>query len=106
MNRNYNRGVAFERKIIEQLKQKGYRAARSAGSHGCFDVIAWNDSEIIFIQCKTTIKDKSYDSIYKKEIEEIKSEIVPHNGKKELWIKCGRKVTIIDLTSENMSKKI
>lgn len=37
-NRNYNKGVRKERKIVNQAKALGYYASRNAGSHGIWDV--------------------------------------------------------------------
>ena len=39
-NKNYQRGVRFERELVNVLKAAGCRVTRSAGSHGCWDVCA------------------------------------------------------------------
>ena len=39
-NRNYNRGVRYERQLVNALKACGAEAARTAGSHGRYDVVA------------------------------------------------------------------
>lgn len=39
-NRNYQRGVRFERQLVNELKALGCVASRTAGSHGKFDVVA------------------------------------------------------------------
>lgn len=51
-NKNYRAGVRLERLWMAQMKQQGYYVARSAGSHGVIDCIAWNDTEIIMAQIK------------------------------------------------------
>ena len=51
-NKNYNRGVEKERLAIEQLETVGYKAMRTAGSHGIFDVVALGMTGIRFIQVK------------------------------------------------------
>jgi len=52
MNANYRRGRAAEYRIMRTLEGAGYVASRSAGSHGLFDVIAWNALGVRFIQSK------------------------------------------------------
>ena len=39
-NANYQRGVRFERALVTALKACGAEAARTAGSHGRYDVVA------------------------------------------------------------------
>lgn len=51
-NRNYNRGRAYEYRTIRMLEATGYTAGRSAGSHGIFDVWAFNTMHIRLIQIK------------------------------------------------------
>lgn len=51
---NYTRGRTTEYKAVNELKKLGYQATRTAGSHSPFDVIAWNNQEIRFIQLKRT----------------------------------------------------
>lgn len=38
------------------LEAAGYECMRSAGSHGKFDVLAWNQSQVRFIQIKLDCK--------------------------------------------------
>lgn len=54
-NKNYQRGVRFERELKKIWETKGYHVLRTAGSHGKFDLICV-DSErpIELIQCKVT----------------------------------------------------
>lgn len=62
VNKNYNRGRAFEYRVKKHLEGKGYFVVRSAGSKGAFDLVAittgadedWEEYEVwvILIQCK------------------------------------------------------
>ncbi len=54
-NLSYDRSTRRERDLVKSYKAKGWESARSAGSHGKFDVWAWNpiDNEVNFIQVKT-----------------------------------------------------
>jgi len=49
---HYQAGRRFEWEIRADLQKKGYTVARTAGSKSPVDLIAWNDTEIIFVQCK------------------------------------------------------
>lgn len=54
-NSNYIKGRAKEYKVMKRLRDEGYDiVARTAGSHGAFDVIAINKEtrDIKLIQCK------------------------------------------------------
>lgn len=51
-NSNYRRGVRLEYLLMQQLRVKGYKVARSAGSHGLIDVFAWNAEEMLLYQVK------------------------------------------------------
>ena len=70
-NKNYKRGVAKERKAIEQLESVGYEAMRTAGSHGIFDVIATGPC-VRMIQIKRIEKGNNWASEYKREVEKIR----------------------------------
>ena len=80
---NYKRGVEIERRCMEQLEKVGYTAMRTAGSHGTFDVIAFNKLGVRFIQlkrCKGTLKS------FKNEKEEIYNTQLPLNATGEIWV--------------------
>ena len=59
-NKNYLKGVRFERKLVNEARNKGLIAFRSAGSHSPIDVVIIDTIKgyIELIQCK---KAKSYD---------------------------------------------
>lgn len=54
VNRNYKNGRAKEYRIVKQLKDEGFIAARSAGSHSPIDVWAIHPDkrEIVLVQSK------------------------------------------------------
>lgn len=54
----YSKGANFERRVEDLFQSMGFSAARVAGSHGLYDVIAIapNAEKIYFIQCKTDRK--------------------------------------------------
>jgi len=37
-NRNYRKGYRFEREILQKFREAGFKAIRSAGSHGAGDL--------------------------------------------------------------------
>ena len=53
-NKRYVNGRRKEYKTINELRDQGFIAFRTAGSHSPFDVIGVNEEtlEIVFIQCK------------------------------------------------------
>jgi Holliday junction resolvase-like predicted endonuclease len=51
-NAAYEKGRRAENEAQRMLERDGYEVARSAGSHGPADLIAWNEREIRFIQIK------------------------------------------------------
>lgn len=53
-NKNYNKGVRLERKIVNAARDENKIAFRSAGSHSPIDtcVIDMENKRIIFSQCK------------------------------------------------------
>ena len=67
VNKHYLAGSNFERRVKKYLEDKDFYVARTAGSHGSFDLIAIprnNVSEILLIQCKirSPLK-KEYDKL-------------------------------------------
>jgi len=90
-NKNYQRGVRFERMIMEELSPN-YVTMRTTGSHGVADVIAINEYSVRMIQAKTTA-DFSLNG-YTKELKIFSSLRFSENVQKELWIKMDRKPVI------------
>lgn len=85
VSKNYNTGRKYEYKTMNYLKSKGYRCIRSAGSHGVFDVTAFNKYVIRLIEVKRN------DYPLPNEILGMKSFVCPDNCKKEIWIWKNRK---------------
>lgn len=54
VNKNYQKGVRKERKIVNQARKLGYLSFRSAGSHSPIDVIIIDTKlkKIQLLQCK------------------------------------------------------
>ena len=54
-NNKYIRSSKRERELVNRYREKGWIAARTAGSHSPIDVFAWNPKlgQIHFIQVKT-----------------------------------------------------
>jgi len=86
---NYQKGRQYEYRTINKLREAGYTATRSAGSHGIYDVIAWNEHEVKFIQ----VKFNCYPT--KSEIELFLGDKIPNNTTKEVWIYLKGKQPII-----------
>ena len=55
MNKNYQKGVRYERQLVNEARAEGKIAFRSAGSHSPIDlaIIDTKNKQIQFIQCKT-----------------------------------------------------
>ncbi len=79
---------------MEQLRKQGYSVARTAGSHGPFDVIAISKEHIKLIQLKRCLTKKG-PSAYNDDIDKLKEVPVPETQSwiiiKELWIWIDRK---------------
>jgi len=88
MNKNYRRGYEIERKAVKELKELGYNAVRTAGSHSPFDVIAWNEDQVRFIQIK---RSKKYKDPSKTTIKKLMQEKTPYTASKEIWVWVDRK---------------
>jgi Holliday junction resolvase len=70
-NKNYLKGRRKEYKIVNQFKEKGLIAQRTAGSHSPFDVIAINPKErrIFLVQAKPETMSENQKNKIKKENE-------------------------------------
>ncbi len=53
-NKNYAKGVRFEREVKASLEAAGWWVLRTAGSHGFADLVAISKESgaVVFIQCK------------------------------------------------------
>jgi len=85
-NKNYKRGVEIERRIIQQLEEVGYKASRTAGSHGIYDVIAENGLGIRLIQAKRVKKGSSYKAEYKEAKEKMSAMPKLPSVSREIWV--------------------
>lgn len=83
-NANYKAGYRSERKAFQTLVDSGYSVMRSAGSHGTFDLMAFNETQFVLIQLKLCPYGKL--SSYQKVKDSIVAVKVPFNCKKELWV--------------------
>lgn len=75
-NKWANKGTDYERSFVNQAKEDGKLAFRSAGSHSPIDVciIDRDHATINFIQCKINL-----DTMSEKEISDIRA-TMPKNG--------------------------
>ena len=87
----YRKGVSFEYLVRDYLRAQGYICFRSAGSHGCADIIAWSKDEILFCQCKKEGKRRDN---YVREKEEMAKVPVPSCGKRLFWVRRGNMVFV------------
>lgn len=66
-NKNYEKGVRFEREIIKALKENGATCLRTAGSHGFADIVVITPLKTIeFIQAKVTESETTAERMLKK----------------------------------------
>jgi hypothetical protein len=77
---NYESGRRAEYRCQRILEAAGYTTARMAGSHGVFDVIAWNGAHARFIQVK---RGSARMSPLEREAAEMMA--VPKGCSKEQW---------------------
>lgn len=89
---NYSRGYEIERKIMEELTDRGFLVIRSAGSHSKIDVLGIRKDRIVAVQSKRT-KELSW-STYRKEVAAIQEIINVYDLDDiefELWVWVDRK---------------
>jgi hypothetical protein len=81
MPTNYDRGRRHEDRAAQHLRENGYVAQRIAGSHGAFDVVAVNATEVRLVQIK------AQGAATERDREELKAfgRRVPPCVKIELW---------------------
>ena len=80
---SYDRGRQVEYKAKKFLEDTGFEVLRSAGSKGCFDVVAIGKSCIRLVQCKSYIENASS---YKKDLDRMQLFECPSACTKELWV--------------------
>lgn len=86
MVNNYRRGYIVERICVRELRNDGYRAQRNAGSHGIWDVTAFNENCVRLIQCKRVKNKKDVKNVADGNLEILKNVQVPRFAMKELWV--------------------
>lgn len=98
-NRNYANGRRREYEAISYFEDRGYTAVRTAGSHGLFDVIAWNGEQHIHAQVKKDCKPSA------EEFAQLRAATVPPNTFKVVMIYRKRqKVEILPVVSPERVK--
>lgn len=93
----YERGRRGEYELKKSFEKKGFTVLRTAGSHGCADLIVFNDRNFYLIQVKRGKESNFFKvkKIYKSEIEEFSKVKVPEFIKKEFWYRQDRGVWMI-----------
>lgn len=76
----YRAGVDAERKTQRVLEAAGYQTARMAGSHGRYDVIAWDSQRVRFCQVK-----RGTARLSPADREAMLLDRVPVNSTREYW---------------------
>ncbi len=84
-NQNYNRGRRAEYKAVNDLKDAGYEVARSAGSHGLWDVVAVNSNGVRLIQVKSDADETDVRYDCKVAAEKMAQLARPDNVTCEVW---------------------
>lgn len=82
---NYRRGVEIERKVQEILREAGYHALRTAGSHGAADIIGVGPTGVRLIQVKRS-KDNNFAADVELAEAELRAMPSPPNTSKEIWV--------------------
>ena len=84
MNRNYIAGRRLEYRAIALLRQQNFECIRAPASKGYWDIIAWDDDHLKFIQVKKN-------RVSRAELQTLKQALVPRGAKREVWIFKPRK---------------
>lgn len=96
-NRNYQRGVRFERDVMKVLTLKGFKVIRASGSHGEYDVVAYKpEDKPLFVQCKVVAKVVDGERL----INSFKESTTPSKYYHQaLYVKAGRgMVSLLEVT--------
>jgi len=88
---NYRRGRDIEYKAVELLRECDFTVARSAGSHGPWDISAVGPSGVRFIQTKRAKKDKIWLPDYMQAKEQLATLPVFPMVTYEIWVWVDRK---------------
>ena len=80
----YKKGKRIEYKARDELIKEGFQVMTSSRSLGIFDIIAWNEFSVRWIQIKSCSEKKFYPE--KIELEELEKVKVPCGYDKEVWI--------------------
>jgi Holliday junction resolvase len=89
-----NSGIVFEYTVRDYLISLGYTVIRSAGSRSPVDLVAFNKSIAILIQCKKELRGRGY----KDDLDSLSGVSAPMSFKKQLWVKRGVDITVHDIT--------
>ena len=94
VNTQYAQGRRAEYNVRDFFRTEGYRAWRTAGSHGPFDVIALDKSEVILAQVKS-FTDNPGD--YSEDIKKLsKLPAPPYVSKLMVLFKVGKGIVSIE----------
>ena len=85
-NKQYQRGVEAERKVVKVLNDAGYEAQRSAQSRGVWDVVGVNANGVRLIQVKRAQKDASWQAEFQRACEAMRELPCPPNVSREVWV--------------------
>lgn len=80
----YSRGRIIQYKARDQLLEDGFQVMTSARSLGIFDMIAWDEFSVRWIQIKSCSKKRFY--LEKIELEALEKTKIPCGYDKEIWI--------------------
>jgi hypothetical protein len=95
----YSEGTRFEYSLRDWYRARGYTVVRSAGSHGPFDLLAFNvEGDVRLIQCKVQRAKKNYDG----DIGLLKAVPCPKSWGKLLYVKTlYRTIMVMDAWTGN-----
>ena len=86
----YTKGQRYQYKARDELIKDGFQVMTSARSLGIFDIIAWNEFSVRWIQIKSSSK-KKFHELSPAELQEIEEVPIPCGYDKEIWIWFKRK---------------
>jgi len=102
VNNSYVSGSNFEREVKHYYERSGYTAARTAGSHGPFDVVAWKIDaagccQMDVVQCKKENKKLKYTE----DIEGLRNVPCEASWRRLLYVKRKGRVEILQVFAES-----